>query len=62
MTDWWSKIEQALDRLGDDAPDPWADADTGADAVTLTAEQVAFLEQVGTASEMFVDDGDWDAE
>lgn len=45
MSDWWEVVEGALERLADDAPDPWADAAID-DVVGLTAEQRAFLEQL----------------
>jgi len=45
MSDWWEVVEGALERLGDDAPDPWADAAVD-DVVGLTPEQRAFLEQL----------------
>lgn len=47
MSDWWEVVEGALERLSDDAPDPWADA---VDEVAgLTSEQRAFLEQLADA-------------
>jgi hypothetical protein len=57
MTDWWSNIEREIDRLGEHAPDPWADE---ARPVRLTPEQVAFLEQVDGVAETFVRDDEWD--
>ncbi|MBU6317934.1 MAG: hypothetical protein KGR47_15575 [Acidobacteria bacterium] len=60
MSDWWEVVEGALERLGDDAPDPWADAAVD-DAPGLTPEQRAFLEQISdTPGLRFrpADDGD----
>ena len=45
MSDWWEAVEGALERLGDDAPDPWAEAAVG-EVSGLTPEQRAFLEQL----------------
>ena len=45
MSDWWEVVEGALERLGDHAPDPWADAAVD-DVVGLTDEQRAYLEQM----------------
>lgn len=53
MSDWWRAVEGALERLGDDGPDPWADVDAPSPG-ELTPEQRAFLEQVAdTPTSMF---------
>ncbi|MEY4174754.1 MAG: hypothetical protein RI900_1919 [Actinomycetota bacterium] len=46
MSDWWEVVEGALERLGDQAPDPWADTALDDAASALTPEQRAFLEQM----------------
>jgi hypothetical protein len=57
MSDWWNDIEREMDRLAADAPDPWADNDVSASA--LTDEQVAFLEQLRGQHDRLVDADDW---
>ena len=58
MTAGWSNIEREIDRLSEAAPDPWADAD--ATPLALTADQIAFLEQLLGVSDAFVRHDDWD--
>lgn len=57
MSDWWRAVEGALERLGDDGPDPWADADVPA-APALTDEQRAFLAQMADTPVHLFDDAD----
>lgn len=39
---FWDEVKALISELEETAPDPWADADVGAPA--LTDDQVAFLE------------------
>lgn len=52
MSDWWEVVEGALERLGDQAPDPWADAAIDDAAAALTPEQRAFLEQLSETPQL----------
>ncbi len=45
MSEWWQAVEQALERLGDDNPDPWAEV-VVPDSQSLRDEQRAFLAQL----------------
>ena len=33
MSDWWADVEEALERLSDEGPDPWAHLDLGQDDI-----------------------------
>ena len=57
MSDWWRAVEGALERLGDESPDPWADADVPA-AGELTPEQRAFLVQMADTPVHLFDEAD----
>ena len=57
MSDWWRAVEGALERLGDDGPDPWADADVSAPGA-LTPEQRAFLAQLADTPVPLADETD----
>jgi hypothetical protein len=57
MSDWWRAVEGALERLGDEGPDPWADADVPA-AAELTPEQRAFLAQMADTPVHLFDERD----
>jgi hypothetical protein len=57
MSDWWRAVEGALERLGDDGPDPWADADVPAPGA-LTPEQRAFLAQLADTPVPLADESD----
>ena len=59
MSDWWDNIEREMERLSNDAPDPWADSDITQAATALTDDQVAFLEQLSAGSDLFTDGEDW---
>lgn len=59
MSDWWHAVEGALERLGDDSPDPWAHADVSS-AAELTTEQRAFLTQMADTPVHLFDDSDID--
>ena len=56
MSDWWSDVEEALARLSDDGPDPWAGIDVDDDGGHLTEEQRAFLAQLDEMPRMHLDD------
>jgi hypothetical protein len=60
MSDWWRAVEGALERLGDEGPDPWADTDVPS-AAELTPEQRAFLTQMADTPVHLFDDSDLDS-
>jgi hypothetical protein len=57
MTDWWRAVERELDRLGEDAPDPWADLPIG--GPPLTDEQLASLERQASIADALADADDF---
>ena len=60
MSDWWRAVDEELERLGDEAPDPWARADVPAVDMELTPEQRAFLAQLADTPTPHFDEGDLD--
>lgn len=52
MSDWWHDVEEALRQRSENAPDPWADAPMLHSVTELTAEQRAFLEQLGAQPDL----------
>jgi len=56
MSDWWRAVEDALERRGADAPDPWADAHFDVQHQELSDEQRQFLEQVADTPHARFDD------
>lgn len=46
MSDWWRAVEDALERRGANAPDPWAEVEFEQSAQELTDDQRRFLEQL----------------
>ncbi len=46
MSDWWRAVEDDLERLGDEGPDPWGDLPLDPVDTGLTDAQRAFLAQL----------------
>jgi hypothetical protein len=59
MSDWWRAVEDALGRLGDEGPDPWAEVSVPEEATELTAEQRAFLAQLADTPHARIEDTDF---
>lgn len=57
MSDWWNAVQQELDRLGADAPDPWNAAPLP--DVELTPEQVEQLAHVDDLASSLADADDF---
>ena len=55
MSDWWRAVEDELERLSDDGPDPWGVTDTDVTGVVLTPDQQAFLAQLTQTPSALVD-------
>jgi hypothetical protein len=58
MSDWWRAVDDQLRRLGDQAPDPWADIAVPDEDSALTPEQRAFLTQLADTPALRLEDGD----
>jgi hypothetical protein len=58
MSDWWRAVDDQLRRLGDEAPDPWADMAVAAEDAALTPEQRAFLTQLADTPTLHLENGD----
>jgi len=54
MSDWWRAVEDALGRLGDEGPDPWADVSVPEEATELTAEQPGLITSVALVEVIWV--------
>ncbi len=46
MSDWWRAVEDDLERLGDEGPDPWGELPLDPVDVGLTDAQRDFLAQL----------------
>ena len=55
MSDWWRAVEDELERLSDDGPDPWGTTGTGSTGIVLTPDQQAFLAQLTETPSALVD-------
>lgn len=58
MSDWWRAVEDELERLSDDGPDPWGTPATDLVGVALTPDQQAFLAQLTETPSTLVDAAD----
>ncbi|MEK7425077.1 MAG: hypothetical protein AAB131_14700 [Actinomycetota bacterium] len=61
MSDWWRAVEDELERLSDEAPDPWGAVDVSAVDAQLTAEQRAFLAQMVDSPDLQLEAADLEA-
>ena len=62
MSDWWRAVEDELQRLSDDGPDPWGPAAADLIAVVLTSDQQAFLAQLTETPSTLFDAADLEAD
>ena len=62
MSDWWRAVEDELERLSVDSPDPWGIAGTDSTGIVLTSDQQAFLAQLTETPSTLVDAADLEAD